>query len=92
MQSFSSGLEVYTALVHDFVLHQNLQVAASHGYDTGVVGKFVALMDGCHHLSLVDAIGQLFNSIPRKSEGVAVITLPVLPRVNSRETFRLGGS
>ncbi|EDR02023.1 uncharacterized protein LACBIDRAFT_332792 [Laccaria bicolor S238N-H82] len=92
MRSFSSGLEVYTALAHDFVLHRNLRVVASYGYNTGVVGKFVASTDGCHHLSLVDAIAQLFNSIHRKSEGGAVITLPVLPRVDSGETFGLVSS
>ena len=45
MRSFSNGLEVYTALAHDFVLHRNLRVAASHGNKTGVARKFVALMD-----------------------------------------------
>ena len=92
MRSFSSGLEVYTALAHDFVLRRNLRVAASHGNKTGVARKFVASTDGCHHLSLVDAITQLFNSIPRKSDSGVVITLPVLPKVNSRETFGLVSS
>jgi len=57
-----------------------------------VASIFVASMDGCHHLSLVDAIAQLFNSILQKSEDGTVITLPMLPRVESRETFRLVSS
>lgn len=73
------------------MLRQNLRVAASHGYKTGVASKFTASTDGCHHLNLVDAIAQLFNSIPKKSQG-AVITLPVLPRVNSNEMFGLVSS
>lgn len=91
MRSFSSGLEVYTALAHDFVLRRNLRVAASHGYKTGVASKFAASTDGSHHLNLVDAIAQLFNSIPKKSQD-GVITLPVLPRVDSGEIFGLVSS
>ena len=92
MRSFSSGLEVYTALAHDFVLRRNLRVAASHGFKTGAAGDFAASTNGCHHLSLVDAISQLFNSISRTSQGAAAITLPVLPQVDSDETFGLVSS
>jgi len=91
MRSFSSGLEVYPALTHDFVLHQNLWVAASHGYKTGTTGKFAASMNSCHHLNLVDAIAHLFNSISKKPEDT-MTTLPVLHRVNSGETFGLVSS
>ena len=35
MQSFLSGHVVYTAHAHDFVLHQNLCVVASHRFKMG---------------------------------------------------------
>ena len=74
------------------MLRQNLHVAASHGFKMGAAGDFAASTNSCHHLSLVDSISQLFNSISRMSQGAAVITLPMLPQVNSDQTFGLVSS
>ena len=56
----------------------------------GAAGNFAASTNSCHHLSLVDAIAQHFNSISRTLQGAAAITLPMLPKVNRNETFGLG--
>ncbi|KAJ7615765.1 hypothetical protein DFH06DRAFT_1365836 [Mycena polygramma] len=92
-RSFASGLEMQTALGHDFVLRRNLRVA------TNGKGKsptpFVESTFGSHHISLVDHTAGIWNDLLPGSQATSKsspLPLPRLPDIQSGETFGLVNS
>lgn len=90
-----SGIEVYTALAHDFVLRRNLRVAFTHHPNPqfkSAISQFIAFTSGSHHLSLVTFLATSFNALRRREpENVknALRVLPLLPVVETQEEFGL---
>lgn len=86
-QSHASGLEMFLALAHDFVLRWNVNNNAKDP------SNFIATTHGCHHLRLCDRVNTLHNSLVQrerargvKSEYTLRATFPV---VDSGESFGL---
>ncbi|KAI0704824.1 hypothetical protein C8Q76DRAFT_631245 [Earliella scabrosa] len=91
-RSHASGLETHIVLCHDFVNRRNVRVE----FATSDPSAFIASTDGSHHLRLVNACAQLWNSLiadtqakgqPLPAHGVH--PLPTMAVVNSGETFGL---
>ncbi|EPQ51434.1 hypothetical protein GLOTRDRAFT_22104, partial [Gloeophyllum trabeum ATCC 11539] len=92
-RSFTSGLVMFAALCHDFVLRRNIRVASAlKGPDV-----FVKSLFGSHHLHLVDRVAQLWNDlssdkkVPKMANQV-YDPLPRLQIVDSGERFGIVGS
>ncbi|KAJ7165980.1 hypothetical protein C8R46DRAFT_1219750 [Mycena filopes] len=92
-RSFASGLEMQTALGHDFVLRRNIRV--------GLNGKarapkpFIKSTHGSHHIALVDYTAMMWNSMLNTAGGSSTSSLQSLPRLantESGETFGLVNS
>ncbi|KAF7794597.1 hypothetical protein EIP86_005733 [Pleurotus ostreatoroseus] len=90
-----SGLEMVLALGADLVLRRNIRVRFGSRYKQSPATGFVASTHGCHHVRLCNAINQLFNQLveeERKRGTAEEYTLrPILPHVNTSETFGLSG-
>ncbi|KZV86736.1 hypothetical protein EXIGLDRAFT_620996, partial [Exidia glandulosa HHB12029] len=84
MRSHASGLEMLTALGHDFVLRRNIRIAS----DLGESSPFAASTYGCHHVMLVDDIARKWNGICSRRAS-AIHALPMLQAVDSGESFGL---
>jgi hypothetical protein len=88
-RSFSSGIELITALSHDFVLRRNCRVAS----DSKHPREFNSSTHGSHHVRLVSAIATMWNSLLDKEKGKGggevLLPLPVLQEVRSDEEFGL---
>jgi hypothetical protein len=84
-RSFASGIEVFTALCHDFVLRRNVRVVSSHD----VAPPFLKAAHGSHHLGCVNHVNSLWNALVRKDKTGKMKELPELPDVQSHETFGL---
>ncbi|KAF9019632.1 hypothetical protein BDZ89DRAFT_1164575 [Hymenopellis radicata] len=90
-RSFSSGIENFLALSHDFVLRRNIRVIQKHGDGS----RFGLSTNGCHHVGLVDAINRLFNELARTHVGpgnTELALLPTLADIASKEFFGLAPS
>ncbi|THH19481.1 hypothetical protein EW146_g1687 [Bondarzewia mesenterica] len=88
-RSFASGLEVFVALAHDFVLRRNVRIALSSG-----TSSFIISTHGSHHLRLVNHVAGLWNSLVeiesgRVGKGTNLKGRPRLLSVSSQETFGL---
>ena len=84
-RSFASGIEIFTALCHDFVLRRNIRVALSHGTEA----PFLKSAHGSHHLALVEHVHSLLNNLVKKDTSRTMVKLPELSNVASGETFGL---
>ncbi|KAJ7037697.1 hypothetical protein C8F04DRAFT_1328715 [Mycena alexandri] len=84
-RAVASGLELQTALGHDFVLRRNLSVAFNGKIKS--VDPFALSTFGSHHVGLVDHTAALWNDITATRPGLA--PLPRLKDVKSGEKFGL---
>jgi len=87
-RSFASGIELITALAHDFVLRRNCRIAAISKHPSA----FSMSSYGTHHVRLVNHIAGLWNALlaGEKGKGKAELEpLPGLCNVESGEQFGL---
>ncbi|KAJ7937612.1 hypothetical protein B0H13DRAFT_1588397 [Mycena leptocephala] len=92
-RSFASGLEMQTALGHDFVLRRNIRVALNGKAKSP--SPFVKSTFGSHHLALVDHTAEVWNDIlaaSGASSTIQFLPLPRLPDIQSGEKFGLVNS
>ncbi|KAJ7026747.1 hypothetical protein C8F04DRAFT_966119, partial [Mycena alexandri] len=92
----ASGLELQTALSHDFVLRRNIRVACGKtAGDISNLDDFLRTTFGSHHSRLVSHTASLLNDIihteatRRKASPSNELLRPVLKSVASGETFGL---
>ncbi|KAL6307929.1 hypothetical protein BKA93DRAFT_726473, partial [Sparassis latifolia] len=88
--SFTSGIEVLTALCHDYILRCNVCIA----FTLEQSSDFLTSTYGSHHIHLVDAIAKLWNTLlewpdDACSKGGHLRRLPELKLVASSEKFGL---
>ena len=89
MRTFASGLGVFHALGHDFVLQCNIHVASA----ASKLNPFVLSTHGSHHIHLVTHAAKLWNMLLEReghheSDSVSGLkVLPTLQEVPSGETF-----
>ncbi|KAJ7127473.1 hypothetical protein C8R46DRAFT_1237214 [Mycena filopes] len=98
----ASGLELQSALSHDFVLRRNIRVAfaktAVPGNASSNLDTFLRSTFGSHHSRLVSRAASMFNDIihieaTRSKTSASSLSLhPVLKHVASGETFGLVSS
>jgi hypothetical protein len=91
--SFASGIELITALAHDFVLRRNCRTAFASKHPN----PFTLSSHGSHHVRLVNYIAGLWNALLAKEKGKGsgkdiLEELPRLPDVHSGEQFGLVSS
>ncbi|KAJ7027842.1 hypothetical protein C8F04DRAFT_1266630 [Mycena alexandri] len=90
-RSHASGLEMQTALSHDFVMRRNIRVALNG--KASAPTAFVKSTHGSHHVSLVDHTAMTWNNLLAAPGGSAAASnlhpLPRLPDVQSGEKFGL---
>ena len=89
-RSFASGIELITALSHDFVLRRNCRTAAMSKHPSA----FTISSCGTHHVRLVNHIARLWNALlaQEKLKGTGkdkLEPLPGLQDVQSGEQFGL---
>ena len=85
-QSFASGLEVFCALGHDFVLRRNIRIISNHAH----AAPFVASTFGSHHIHLVNHTAAMWNTLLKKEEESSKCSpLPELQDISSNEEFGL---
>lgn len=90
-RSFSSGIEIFTALSHDFVLRRNCRIA----YNDKDSNPFTVASNGTHHVRLANHNATLWNGLVagERDKGRVIDhsigELPRLPVVASGETFGL---
>lgn len=104
MKSYACGLEVFLALVHDFVLRRNIRVIFALPNPASSRTPFVSSLFGSHHIGLVDHIARRHNQViqhakemseksgngkGKEREWGAPSTLPILMDVGSGERFGL---
>ncbi|KAJ7668743.1 hypothetical protein DFH06DRAFT_1378734 [Mycena polygramma] len=92
-RSFASGLEMQTALGHDFVLRRNLRVATNGKAKSPT--PFTESTFGSHHISLVDHTASIWNDLlggSRATSKSPFRPLPRLPDIQSGEEFGLVNS
>jgi len=89
-RSFPSGIEVFSALAHDFVLRRNIRVASSRD----VMSAFLESTHGSHHIGLTHRIAQLWNQAVEKEKrpNTNLQKLPEMLQIDSQESFGLGTS
>ncbi|KAI0066538.1 hypothetical protein BV25DRAFT_1912599 [Artomyces pyxidatus] len=99
MRSFSSGLEIFVALGHDFVLRRNIRLAFSAlSAEKAVAPTFLTYTYGSHHIQLTDHIAELWNAMlggehgPERGPATTLIPRPRLANVDSGESFGLVSS
>jgi hypothetical protein len=81
-----SGIEVFAALSHDFVLRRNLRVALNASHKTSA-DTFMLSTHGSHHIRLINHNAKLFNLLRDKKKANNLKPLPLLPSVPSQEKF-----
>jgi hypothetical protein len=86
-RSFASGLEVFCALAHDFVLRRNIRVASAQGKAKGFLGSTF----GSHHVQLFSHVAALWNQLLQREKQTPMShsRLPELLDVESGEAFGL---
>ncbi|PIL32659.1 hypothetical protein GSI_05363 [Ganoderma sinense ZZ0214-1] len=86
-RSWPSGLEMLTALCHDLVLRRNMRI----GYHLSSPDVFTTSTYGSHHVRLIRAIAQQWNSTIHMAEYAHLFAglsdLPLLKTVASGEMF-----
>ncbi|GBE81445.1 hypothetical protein SCP_0311740 [Sparassis crispa] len=86
-RSHASGIEVLSALCHDFVLRRNIRI----GSVLEQCSTFLTSTHGSHHIRLVDAVAKLWNALLQVpdncSKGLRI--LPELEVISSNEKFGL---
>lgn len=93
-QSFSSGIEMFTALSHDFVLRRNCRIA----HNSKDPHEFTVASNGTHHIRLADYNATLWNDLvthEKAKDGAIsdpIHELPQLAKVASGEMFGLVAS
>ncbi|KAJ7036211.1 hypothetical protein C8F04DRAFT_954038 [Mycena alexandri] len=91
----ASGLELQTALSHDFVHRQNIRVAFGKTANTSNLDDFLRTTFGSHHSRLVSHSASVWNEIVhteatrRKASASNEFLRPVLKNIASGETFSL---
>jgi hypothetical protein len=85
-RTHASGIVMFEALAHDFVLRRNLRIGYSHEKKDS--GTFLLSTRGSHHISLVDHIAELWNVlVSSHKRAIGLPSRPRLPAVDSGETF-----
>jgi hypothetical protein len=99
-RSFASGIEMFNALAHDFVLRRNVRIASARDKQV----PFIESTHGSHHVRLTHHIAVLWNQVMKKEElenarirgfpGAKDLNgklqrLPEMPTCDSRESFGL---
>lgn len=84
-RTHASGLETFLALGHDFVLRRNIRIGYSHQDRT----PFLASTHSSHHVRLVNYVASVWNSIINTGKIPTATQRPVLPEIDSGETFGL---
>ncbi|KAJ3747521.1 hypothetical protein DFH05DRAFT_1392608, partial [Lentinula detonsa] len=91
-RSFASGLEVMTALGHDFVLRRNVRVGMSCNTNTPEASTlpldFLISTDGSHHIQLRNHIATTYNDLIKRQQsrrGTSSISIPFQPQLCSAE-------
>jgi hypothetical protein len=90
-----SGIEMYAALAHDFVLRRNIRVFLLHEKtrkQPSTTDLLVSFSSGSHHISLLGHLAISFNSLLDKEPQDVRATLsplPVFQDVNTDEVFGL---
>lgn len=86
-RSFASGLEVFCALAHDFVLRRNVRVGSAQGKANG----FLSSTFGSHHVQLFSHVAAIWNQLLQHEKQIAIghSRLPELQDIESGETFGL---
>ncbi|PIL36291.1 hypothetical protein GSI_01954 [Ganoderma sinense ZZ0214-1] len=86
-RSWPSGLEMLAALCHDLVLRRNMRI----GHHLSSPDVFTTSTYGSHHIRLIRAIAQQWNSTIHMAEYTHLFAglsdLPLLKTVASGETF-----
>ncbi|KAF8134715.1 hypothetical protein K438DRAFT_1475158, partial [Mycena galopus ATCC 62051] len=85
-RSFASGLEMQTALGHDFVLRRNIRTGLDGKYKSS--DTFLKSTFGSHHIALVDHTAATWNDLIH-ALGDPYLPLPQLRDVSSGEKFGL---
>ena len=89
-----SGIEVYAALAHDFVLWQNIRVFLSHPKKRQLTSTdlLVSFASGSHHINLIKHLTVSFNLLldgqPQKVKD-KLSRLPIFENVQTDEEFGL---
>jgi hypothetical protein len=87
-RTHASGIVMFEALAHDFVLRRNLRIGFSHMNEGS--DPFLLSTQGSHHTSLVDHIAEIWNTlISSHKRALGLPKRPRLPTVDSGETFGL---
>jgi hypothetical protein len=89
-RAFASGLVMFRALSHDFVLRRNIRVGLNGRYRKP--SPFLSSTHGCHHIRLVSHTAHIWNVLISKaqrsnSHADHLELLPELRIVNSNEIF-----
>jgi hypothetical protein len=89
-RSFASGIEVFCALAHDFVLRRNIRIGSAQE----PAAHFIKSAFGSHHIHLVSYVANMWNSLlsDKKRPTAGLLPLPELQIVASEETFGLVSS
>ena len=93
-RSFLSGIEMFTALSHDFVLHRNCHIA----HNSQTPSPFIVASYGTHHIQLANDNATMWNRLlilekgKGRATGSTLEELPQLATVASGETFGLVAS
>ncbi|KAF9470175.1 hypothetical protein BDN70DRAFT_821684, partial [Pholiota conissans] len=90
----SSGIEVYTALAHDYFLRRNMRIGFSRIENKRPINasEFVASTYASHHVQLVNHTAERFNCLYEKEPETsknALRLLPMLPQTQVDETIGL---
>ncbi|KAM6489712.1 hypothetical protein JOM56_014735, partial [Amanita muscaria] len=88
-----SGIAMFVALCHDFVLRRNMRIAFQTKSSTEARDCFVHFAHGSHHLHLVNKSAQQWNAACSEAKQTSLTRLPELPPpAPINEHFGLVGS
>lgn len=94
-QHHASGIEMFKALAHDFVLRWNIRATmkAADAKSAPANAKFILSTFGCHHLRLCNAVNLLFNTLVERERSRGIEKTyhhrATFKTVNTGETFGL---
>ncbi|KIM49769.1 hypothetical protein M413DRAFT_59878, partial [Hebeloma cylindrosporum] len=90
-----SGIEVYSALAHDFVLRRNIRILLSHkktNTQPSSTDLLIFWSSGSHHINLLRHLADSFNSLldnQPQNVRATLSHLPVFQDIKTREIFGL---
>lgn len=88
-----SGIAMFVALCHDFVLRRNVRITFQAKQSTQACDRFVHFARGSHHLHLVNQSAQQWNVARSEAKQTSLARLPEFPTpAPINERFGLVGS